>query len=85
MLTTETAHNDANLTVICGADVQKLKKTAGFSVEHIRMRMQEVLNITKDHSICLLNGKVVEGDLSKVVLRGDEEIEFKKPSGQKGS
>ncbi|MDP3792850.1 MAG: hypothetical protein Q8Q89_03935 [bacterium] len=55
------------------------------SLASLRKNMKEVLNIGNEHDLVLVNGKEVGGvDEGKIILNGDEEIEFKKPSGQKG-
>lgn len=69
------------LTVICGANTEHLENMRCMLVSQVREKMQEVLNVGEDHTIVLLNGKPVAED---VVLKGDEELEFRKPAGQKG-
>lgn len=73
------------LTVSCGANVEVLEDMAFTSLASLRKSMREVLNIGNEHNLVLVNGKEV-GDIDegKIILNGDEEIEFKKPSGRKG-
>lgn len=73
------------LTVSCGANVEVLENMEFTSLSALRKNMKEVLNIGEDHTEVLINGKEV-GDIeeSKVILDGDETVEFKKPSGEKG-
>lgn len=73
------------LTVSCGANVEVLEDMAFTSLATLRKNLREVLNIGPEHNLVLVNGKEV-GDVEegKIILDGDEEIEFKKPSGQKG-
>jgi len=47
--------------------------------------MREVLNIGPKHRLVLVNGREVGSiDEGKVILNGNEEVEFKDPSGEKG-
>lgn len=73
------------LTVSCGANTEVLEDMAFTSLASLRKNMREVLNIGNEHNLVLVNGKEV-GDIDegKIILNGDEEIEFKKPSGRKG-
>lgn len=71
------------LTVICGANTQQLSDMLGYTVRDVRNNLREVLNIGDDHTIVIVNGKQIGAD-EDVVLSGSEEIEFKKPAGQKG-
>ena len=73
------------LTVSCGANVEVLEDMAFTSLASLRKSMREVLNIGNEHNLVLVNGKEVgDVDEGKIILNGDEEIEFKKPSGRKG-
>ena len=73
------------LTVSCGANVEVLEDMAFTSLASLRKNMREVLNIGNEHNLVLVNGKEVgDVDEGKIILNGDEEIEFKKPSGRKG-
>ena len=70
------------LTVICGANVERLDGVEGKTIQEVRDRMREVLNVTDKHTIGLVDGKEVKNLDYK--LSGREELEFKKPSGEKG-
>ena len=78
--TTETFVRE--LTVICGANVERLDGVEGKTIREVRDRMREVLNVTDKHTIVLVDGKEVKNLDYK--LSGREELEFKKPSGEKG-
>ncbi len=73
---------EKQLTVYCGANVQRLDNVAGMTVGTLRGRMREILNITRDHQMVRVNGAEVGNDF---VLKGTEEVEFIKPAGEKGS
>lgn len=75
----------ARLTVSCGANTEVLEDAGFTSLATLRQNMREVLNIGDDHNLVLINGKEVgQVDEGKVMLNGDETVEFKKPSGRKG-
>lgn len=78
------AKSVTSATVICGAnDPIQLDDVYGLSVREIRNKLTEVLNITEDHAITLVNGKQITNP-DEYLLIGGEEVEFKKPAGQKG-
>jgi len=55
------------------------------SLANLRENMREVLNIGPKHRLVLVNGREVGSiDEGKVILNGNEEVEFKDPSGEKG-
>lgn len=70
------------LTVSCGANTQKVGDMLGYTVRDVRNNLRDVLNIGDDHTIVIVNGKQIRDE--DIVLGGAEEIEFKKPAGQKG-
>ncbi len=75
----------AKMKVICGANVETLENAGFTSVATLRRNMKEVLNIGNEHVVVLINGQTVGTvDEGKIILEGNEEIEFKKPSGEKG-
>lgn len=80
--TTATPTAPDKLKVICGANVQELEGMLGYTVREIRDNLREVMNIGDDHTIVLVNGKTLSD--AGAFLEGTEEIEFKKPAGQKG-
>lgn len=71
------------LRVISGAMPEgiELEDTAGVTIRELGHKMHEVLNIGPEHLV-LVNG--VRVDNPGHVLNGTEEVEFIKPSGQKG-
>lgn len=74
----------SDVKVLCGANQVSLDDVAGITVADIRSKMTEVLNITREHQIVMVNGRVISKSESEVRLSGGEEVEFKKPAGQKG-
>jgi len=81
----EKLNTTGKVTVICGANKETLEDMKGISISMLRRNMREVLNVGFDHTVVLVNGREVgEVDESKVILDGDEEVEFVKPSGEKG-
>lgn len=80
---TEARRHEKRLTIICGANVEKLDGCFGLSIGEIKRRMGPVLNITDDHAIVLVNGREIK-DPGTHLLEGNEELEFKKVAGQKG-
>ena len=75
--------NEIKLKVICGANTQELEGMTGYTIREVRDSMREVLNIGDDHNVILVDGRRVE-DMGRF-LNGTEEIEFKRPAGQKGA
>ncbi len=71
------------LTVICGANREFLLDADMITVAEVAQRLRAVLNLTEDHKIVLVNGKQTQNP-QEYMLAGDEELEFKKPAGQKG-
>ena len=71
------------IRVICGANVEEFEEMAGLTVQELRDQGGSILNITAEHKIVTGNGNRIEQP-KEYLLRGDEEVEFKKPSGQKG-
>lgn len=69
------------VTVICGANIQPLDNVTGMTVGQVGQKMTEILSITPDHGVLLVDGQAVKEDY---ILLGGEEVEFKKPAGQKG-
>lgn len=74
--------NEIKLKVVCGANTTELEGMTGYTIREVRDIMREVLNIGDDHSVVLVDGKHV-GDMGRF-LDGNEELEFKRPAGQKG-
>lgn len=73
------------ITVICGANTARLTDTSCIGVGEIRRRLREVLNLTDDHRIVLVNGKPIpDGEIGTCGIFPGDEVEFKKPAGQKG-
>jgi hypothetical protein len=70
------------LRVICGANIQELDGMLGYTIREVRSNLKEILNIGDDHTTVLVNGRRVTGE--GALLDGNEELEFKKPAGQKG-
>ena len=55
------------------------------SLANLRENMREVLNIGPKHRLVLVYSREVGSiDEGKVILNGNEEVEFKDPSGEKG-
>ena len=71
------------IRVCCGANSIELENMEGYSIEQVRHKMREVLNVTNDHRIVLVNGREIDVNVP-YALNGTEEIEFKKPAGAKG-
>lgn len=74
--------NEVRLKVICGANIQELEGMSGYTIGEVKYAMREIFNIGNDHSITLVNGRRIE-DMN-IFLDGSEEVEFKRPAGQKG-
>lgn len=71
--------------VIAGANTIELDELSkGCTVADLRNRLCEILTIGPDHAIVLVNGSQVESPERYLVREGDE-IEFKRPAGQKGA
>ncbi len=69
--------------VICGGENMTLDDVADRTIPEIRAKLTEILNITDDHQIVLVNGRKIGDPGSYKIMPGDE-IEFVKPAGQKG-
>ena len=68
--------------VIVGAETEYFDEVEGMTVLELRDKLREILNITPDHRIVLVNGsEVLAGEYH---VAGGDEVEFKKPSGEKG-
>ncbi len=78
----EQGKSAGKLKVICGANTQELEGMLGYTVREIRYNLREVMSIGDDHTVVLVNGKELADE--SVFLDGNEELEFKKPAGQKG-
>lgn len=72
-----------NLKVICGANVEHLEDCRGMTIEEVKNKMAGVMNISGDHNTVLINGKPLRNP-AEYLLKGDEELEFKRLAGQKG-
>ena len=71
------------MRVSCGANTVTLEGMKGYTVSQVKERMQEILNVSDDHRIVLINGR--ELDMARgYILEGTEDLEFKKPAGNKG-
>ena len=70
------------LTVICGLNVQHYDDMGPISLGDLRKKLREVLNLTDDHKVVYVDGKTVNDP--SFMLTGKEEVEFKKPAGEKG-
>jgi hypothetical protein len=79
---TASAVTTGKLTVIAGANTQKMSDMLGYTVSDVRNNMREVLNIDEGHTVVLVNGKEITDEY--IVLGGTEVIEFKRPAGEKG-
>ncbi|OGM98057.1 MAG: hypothetical protein A2915_01380 [Candidatus Yanofskybacteria bacterium RIFCSPLOWO2_01_FULL_41_34] len=79
---TATTTKTDRLRVVCGANTQELEGMLGYTVREVRNNLREVMNIGDDHTVILVNGKQLADE--GVFLDGNEELEFKKPAGQKG-
>ena len=77
-----TATKTDKLKVICGANTQELEGMLGYTVREVRNNLREVMNIGDDHTVVLVNGKQLSDEAG--FLDGNEELEFKKPAGEKG-
>ena len=72
------------VTVLCGANSIALDDLYGLhTVGELRSRLREVLNVRDDHTVVLVNGKSISEPERYLVQEGDQ-IEFKKPAGEKG-
>ncbi len=61
---------------------ESFDEVEGMTVLELRDKLREILNITADHRILLANGsEVLAGEYH---VAGGDEVEFKKPSGEKG-
>lgn len=75
------ALGDNTVTVFCGANQVRLEDAGSLTVREVRRRMREILNIGADH-VAFVDGHSVADE--NRVLSDVSEIEFKKPSGEKG-
>lgn len=69
--------------VICGGENITLDDVADRTIPEIRGKLTEILNITDEHKVVLVNGRKIKDPASYKLAPGDE-VEFVKPSGQKG-
>jgi len=67
--------------IICGANELEDDRWDGRTVAQIREELGQVLNIPEG-AVTRLNGE--EGPGANTALRAGDELEFVKPSGQKG-
>ncbi|MDO8600630.1 MAG: hypothetical protein Q7R73_03365 [bacterium] len=74
--------SDRPVKVIAGAETEYFDEIEGITVLELRDKLREILNITPDHKIVLVNGREVLAGEYRVA--GGDEVEFKKPSGEKG-
>ena len=71
------------LRVICGANVESVEDCMGQTPADVFKMMRGIMNLQEDHSVVLINGRQIENPAG-YLLNGNEELEFKKPSGEKG-
>ena len=68
--------------ITCGANDTSGDRFDGKTIEQVRNELKAVLNIPENATI-LLNGN--ETTSTNVALRHDDELEFVKPGGEKGT
>ncbi len=60
-----------------------LENMVGKTIGEVRHQLREVLNLTSDHKVVMVNGRRIN-DPDAYIIGQSEEIEFLKPMGQKG-
>ncbi len=68
---------------ICGGQDIPLDGVCGRTVAEIQGRLREVLNLTDEHRVVLVNGRPINDPQEHKIAPG-EEIEFQRPAGKKG-
>ncbi len=68
------------IRVTCGAEDAYYEGDA-IMVSGLRRRYREMLNVTDDHKLIFVNGRVVD---EHYVVQPGSEVEFKKQAGAKG-
>ena len=71
------------LRVVCGANAEVFEECEGMTVTELQKKLATVMNITPDHKVIMVNGRQLERP-DEYLLLGDEELEFKRPAGEKG-